>query len=190
MTTSAARPQLTLATSLRSPIAWCAALAGSVVVSIAVGADPAVIAVALTAFVLAFLADIDVRTHRLPNVVVLPLIATSFVVLALVALFTNEWSHLLAAVAGGLGLGACYLLLALLRAGGMGGGDVKLAVALGLTGGWFGLHAWIWVMFAPFVIGGLLALLGLVVRRLTWTAHMPFGPAMALGYVVAAVIAF
>jgi leader peptidase (prepilin peptidase)/N-methyltransferase len=72
----------------------------------------------------------------------------------------------------------------------MGGGDVKLATVLGLTGGWYGLHAWTWVCFLPFFIGGLLALVGLASRRLSWTAHLPFGPALALGYCVAAAAAF
>jgi len=40
------------------------------------------------------------------------------------------------------------------------------------------------------VVGGALALVGLSVRRLTWTAHMPFGPALAIGYLIAVAFAF
>jgi leader peptidase (prepilin peptidase)/N-methyltransferase len=72
----------------------------------------------------------------------------------------------------------------------MGGGDVKLATALGLTAGWYGMHAWTWVLFVPFFVGGLAAAVGLASRRLSWTAHLPFGPAMAVGYCVGVIIAF
>ncbi len=72
----------------------------------------------------------------------------------------------------------------------MGGGDVKLAGLLGLSGGWFGLHSWTWVLIAPFVIGGVVAAIGLLFRRFAWSSHIPFGPAMALGYLMAAVVVF
>jgi leader peptidase (prepilin peptidase)/N-methyltransferase len=175
---------------LRRPTPWVVGVVAAVIVAIFGPHDAATVAVALTAWGTGVLAVIDFHTHRLPNLLVLPLAAGVLVTLFITAAASDRWTALLAAFVGGVGLGLVYFVLALIKAGGMGGGDIKLALVLGMTGGWYGLHAWMWVFFAPFVVGGLLALVGLSVRRVTWTAHMPFGPALAIGYIIAAVFAF
>jgi leader peptidase (prepilin peptidase) / N-methyltransferase len=176
--------------SVRRPLPWVAALTA---VAAALGWGPhdlAAGAVIGTVVVATLLAFVDLATHRLPNRVVLPLWVGVLSWLAVTAVIQNAWRPLLGAVIGSVALGGVYLVLALIRAGAMGGGDVKLATALGLTAGWYGLHAWSWVCFVPFFAGGLAALVGLASRRLSWTAHLPFGPALALGYCIAVVVAF
>ena len=175
---------------LRRPTPWAVGVLAAVVAAWLGPHNLAAVAVVLTAWGVGVLAVIDFHTHRLPNILVLPLAAGVVVTLFIAAAASGTWTNLLAALVGGLGLGLVYFVLALIKAGGMGGGDIKLALVLGMTGGWYGLHAWTWVFFAPFVVGGALALVGLSVRRLTWTAHMPFGPALAIGYLIAVAFAF
>ena len=176
--------------SLRRPLPW-------IVTAIAVTAtmvfgprDFAAVAVVGTVAMATLLAFVDLAIHRLPNRAVLPLWVGVLCWLILTALVQDAWRPLLGALVGSLALGGVYLVLALIRAGAMGGGDVKLATALGLTAGWYGLHGWTWLCFAPFFVGGLAAVVGLASRRLSWTAHIPFGPALALGYCIAVSVAF
>jgi leader peptidase (prepilin peptidase)/N-methyltransferase len=175
---------------VQRPVPWVVALLAAAVALVWGPRDLAAVAVVGTVVATTLLAFVDLAIHRLPNRAVLPLWAGALAWLALTAAITQSWRPLLGAVAGSLALGAVYLGLALVRAGAMGGGDVKLATALGLTAGWYGFHAWTWVCVAPFCIGGLAAVVGLLSRRLSWTAHMPFGPALALGYLMAIVLAF
>jgi len=148
---------------------------------------PVVIA---SAVALVPLALIDIETHRLPNALVGGLGGITVVSMLVIGFATGSPYRLASSLFGGLALGLCYVAPALLSPGAMGGGDVKLAAVLGLTAGWFGVNAWLWLLVTPFVIGGVLGAVGLASRRLTWTAALPFGPALALGYVVASTCGF
>jgi leader peptidase (prepilin peptidase)/N-methyltransferase len=184
------RPLPSAGTSLRRPLPWLVA-AFAVAATLVFGPhDLVAVAVVGTVIVGTLLAFVDVAIHRLPNRAVLPLWVGVLCWLTITAAIDGTWRPLLGAVVGSVALGGVYMVLALIRAGAMGGGDVKLATALGLTAGWYGLHAWTWVCFAPFFVGGLAAVVGLACRRLSWTAHVPFGPALALGYCIAVVVAF
>jgi hypothetical protein len=67
-------------------------------------------------------------------------------------------------------------------------GDVKLALVIGLLLGWFGLNAWLIGLLAAFVVGGLVALVALLLRRVTLRGSIPFGPSMLAGALVALLV--
>jgi leader peptidase (prepilin peptidase)/N-methyltransferase len=139
---------------------------------------PALLALAATGVVLSI---VDLTEHRLPNAVLLPTLVLLAVLLVLASALSGEWMRLLWALAGGAGMFAVYFALALISPSGMGMGDVKFAAPLGLVLGWFGWTVWIAGLFAGFVLGGLVSLIALAVRRVTLRGSIPFGPSMLAG---------
>lgn len=145
------------------------------------GADVAgaILAIAAYAFfgvLSVVLAVIDVRTHRLPDRLVLPAYPITAVLLIAAALLTGTASRLISVAVGALGLFVFYLVLRMLRPGAMGGGDVKLAGVVGAYLGFLGWDAVLLGALAGFVLGGIGALLLLATRRARATARIAFGP--------------
>ncbi len=131
---------------------------------------------------------IDIDVHRLPDLIVLPSYPIAFVLLLVPTVVTGEWGALLRGVLAGLALFVGYLVLALVSpgGGGLGMGDVKLAGVLGLLLGWLGWSPAIVSVLAAFVIGGVIAVILLLMRRASRSSHVAFGPSMILGAWVAA----
>lgn len=127
------------------------------------------------------LAVIDMETHRLPNVIVLPAIVVSTVLLTVATILAGDWTLLRDAVIGGAALFAFYLIVALISPRGMGFGDVKLAGLVGLQLGWFGWQAVVMGGFAAFLIGGVVGIVLLLLGRATRKSGIPFGPYMLAG---------
>jgi leader peptidase (prepilin peptidase)/N-methyltransferase len=127
------------------------------------------------------LALIDIDTHRLPNVIVLPAYAVGAVLLVVAALLLGNPAAILTAALGALAMGGIYLLMALIYPAGMGMGDVKLAGVLGLFLGYLGWPQVGVGFFAAFLLGGLFAIVLLVARRVGRRSGIPFGPWMLLG---------
>jgi leader peptidase (prepilin peptidase)/N-methyltransferase len=130
---------------------------------------------------------IDLDVHRLPDLLVLPSYPIAFVLLLVPTVVTGQWGALLRGVLAGLALFVGYLVLALVSpgGGGLGLGDVKLAGVLGLLLGWLGWSPAIVSVLAAFVIGGVIALILLLVGRASRSSHVAFGPSMILGAWVA-----
>ncbi|MDQ0735773.1 prepilin peptidase [Arthrobacter agilis] len=126
------------------------------------------------------LGAIDLRSALLPDAVLLRFTAVSVPLLLVAAAGTGRWSGLAGAAAGGATLCAVYLLLALISAGGLGMGDVKLAAVLGLFGGWGGSAAWLGTLLGGFLLGGVVGLAVLLLRRGSRGSTFPFGPGMLL----------
>lgn len=124
---------------------------------------------------------IDLDTHRLPNVIVLPSYLVAGVLLTIAAWLSGDWPSLLRAAIGMAVLYAFYFLLRLVRPGGMGGGDVKLAGVIGLYLGWLGWGALAVGAFFAFVYGGVFGIALLIARRAGRRTAIPFGPWMILG---------
>ena len=137
--------------------------------------------------VAAALTFIDLDVHRLPDLIVLPSYPIALVLLLVPTVVSGHWGWLLRAVLAGPVLFAVYLVLALVSpgGGGLGFGDVKLAGVLGLLLGWLGWGPVIVSVLAAFVIGGLIALILLLARRVSRSSQMAFGPSMILGAWVA-----
>ena len=128
----------------------------------------------------AALSVIDVREHRLPNLLTLPGAAAILTACA-------DCGRGPAGLLGATALGGLYLAVRLVAPAAMGGGDVKLAVGLGALTGALGAPVWLLAALgAPL----LTAMLGTAVAlhrrdRLVGTV-VPHGPSMCLASLAAA----
>ena len=126
------------------------------------------------------LALIDIDTHRLPNVIVLPAYLVGAVLLGAVALLTGDLGALGLAAIGAVATGGTYLALALARPGGMGMGDVKLAGVAGLFLGWLGVPELVLGTVAAFVLGGVYGV-GMLLAGRGRRSAIAFGPWLLAG---------
>jgi len=153
----------------------------------AVGTGPTVAAIlqlvayAYLAAITIALALIDIDVHRLPDALVLPAYAVGAVLLGVAALLRGDMGALIRLAAGAAILFAFYLVLALISPRGMGMGDVKLAGVLGLFLGFLGWGPMAVGAVAGFVLGGVFALVLIVLRRARRGSGIPFGPWMLAG---------
>lgn len=127
------------------------------------------------------LALIDIDTHRLPDRIVLP----SYVVVALLLVLASApdgaWGAALRALLAGAALWLVYAVMWFAYPSGMGFGDVKLAGVLGMLLGWLGWGSLAIGAFGAFLVGGVYALVLLVLRRAGRKSGIPFGPWMLVG---------
>jgi leader peptidase (prepilin peptidase) / N-methyltransferase len=135
---------------------------------------------------------IDVQLFRLPDLIVLPSIVISLVLVVVVSIAIDDPKSIRFALAGA-GLYFGFLLLAhLVYPRGMGFGDVKLAAVMGLYVGWLGtsyaaaIGLVLWAMLIGFVAGSIVGMALLAIRRRS--KQIPFGPFLALGAVVAVLL--
>lgn len=136
----------------------------------------------------AWLIAIDLRTHRLPNRIVLLTLAAVIVLVAIDAAATGESSGMVRALLGMLLLGGFYALLRLISRSGMGGGDVKLAAVIGVVLGWHGWPQFVIGAASAFVLGSLYALALILLRRASGATHIAFGPWMIAGAVIGVIV--
>jgi leader peptidase (prepilin peptidase)/N-methyltransferase len=153
----------------------CAALAA------ATGRHPEAAVWLLLAPVGVLLALVDLRVHRLPDVLTLPSAAATAALLGAAALLPAAAGSWPTALLGGLALGAGYLVLFLINPAGMGLGDVKLALALGTALGWYGWPVLVTGAFAGLLYGALYGLALLALRRADRKSALPLGPFMLGG---------
>ncbi|KQZ25309.1 prepilin peptidase [Microbacterium sp. Root553] len=124
---------------------------------------------------------IDIRSHRLPDRIVLPTLAVLVVLVAVDAAVAGESGTTVRSLLGMLILGGFYAVLRALSRQGIGGGDVKLAAVIGLTLAWHGWQALAVGAASAFVIGALYAIGLMVLRRADGATRIAFGPWMILG---------
>jgi leader peptidase (prepilin peptidase) / N-methyltransferase len=60
-------------------------------------------------------------------------------------------------------------------------GDVKFAFPLGLCVGWYSADFWLLAIFTSFLLAGLVAVIGLLTKRMTRKSRIAFGPYMFVG---------
>jgi leader peptidase (prepilin peptidase)/N-methyltransferase len=160
-------------------IAATAALFGRV--ALRFGLSPAALAYLWLAGAAVVLTVIDLRSRRLPNVIVAPSCVAMLGLLAAASAANGDWPALGRAGIGGLGLLAAYFGLAALSPNGMGMGDVKLAGLLGLSLAYLGWAEFAVGALAAFVLGGVFCLGVIAMRGGDRSAAIPFGPWMLAG---------
>ncbi|WP_375384586.1 prepilin peptidase [uncultured Microbacterium sp.] len=139
------------------------------------------VAFAVFAVLSVVLAEIDARTHRIPNRLVLPGYLVAIALFVAACLVGAPWVTLLRAAVAMVALFGFYLALRLLSRSAMGGGDVKLAGLIGLHLGWLGWTELAVGAIAAFVLGGLYAVVLLASGRAGRRTRIPFGPWMLAG---------
>ena len=136
---------------------------------------------------------IDLREHRLPNALTLPMLIVTPVGLG-VADALDGTSPSVSTGWSGAGLGALLWLAALgliwllSRGRGMGLGDVKLSPSLGAMLGWLSLETALVGLALSFILGGAVGAVLLITKRVHRRAAIPFGPFLFLGSLVAIVM--
>lgn len=145
-----------------------------------------VAAFAYAAVVGVTLAIIDFRTHRLPNRIVLPSYVVGVILFGIAALLAADGLRFVQALLGMVLMFTAYFAMALPRRAGIGMGDVKLAGLLGLHLGWLGWGSVAVGYFCAFLLGGIVSIALLIMRKANRTTRIPFGPWMILGAVIGA----
>jgi len=153
-----------------------------------IGATWALPGFLLFGWLLVVVTVIDLRTHRIPNRLTYPLTPALLALLVVAALLDGTPGVAARTVLGGLVAFGVLLLLALINPRGMGMGDVKLAAFIGIGLGYLGWGYVALGMFAAFLGGGVIAALLLALRLRTRKDHIPFGPWLALGALVALLV--
>jgi leader peptidase (prepilin peptidase)/N-methyltransferase len=131
------------------------------------------------------LSVIDFEHFLLPNRIVYPLAVVTVALLTAAALGDDAWGALGRAVLGGAVAMLALGLLHLVSPRSMGFGDVKLAFVLGLALGWLGWGELVLGLFCGFLAGAIVGGVLIVLRRRGRKDHLPFGPFLAFGTLVA-----
>lgn len=128
---------------------------------------------------------IDLDTFLLPNRIVYPLTVTLVVLLGVAALVDDTGADLVRALLGGLSAFAFFLVVHLIAPRGMGFGDVKLSFSLGVALGWLSWGSVFLGLFLGFLLGAVIGVALIATRVRTRRDHVPFGPFLAAGTVLA-----
>ena len=131
------------------------------------------------------LAFIDVAVHRLPDPLTAAACGGTLGLLAIAALTAHQPSHLGRAAIGAAALACFYLALSVIRPGGLGLGDAKLAASGGAALGWISWQALLSGTIAAFALAAVYGGVLLALHRATRTSHLPLGPFIILGALVA-----
>jgi leader peptidase (prepilin peptidase)/N-methyltransferase len=133
---------------------------------------------------------VDVDVHRLPEGLTLPTVPALLVLLAVASATTGDWGALLRAVVCGAAGWLVYAVLAFVVPGGLGLGDATLGGLVALPLGYLGWGVPIVGFVLAYLLSGLVAVVGLALRRLTLRSHIAFGPFIVVGALAALLVRF
>ncbi len=142
---------------------------------------PAVGAVTLAGLMLVALGLVDTAEHRLPDALTWPSLVLAAGTVALTALLAPHSGSLPRAALVGAVLFALFGLVHLVSSRSMGRGDVKLVPSLGLLTGYFSVPVTALALVVAFLSGAIVAVAGLLIRRLSLRSALPFGPFLLWG---------
>lgn len=140
------------------------------------GRDSLVVAL-MAALCLTALSAVDARSRRLPNVGTM-----SAAGLGLFAAFLADGGAGLGRAA--LGAAGTFLVLFAIKVAlsrSIGWGDVKLGLALGAFGGFFGVWVLVFGICLGLILNGVVGALLLVTRHARWGARLALGPSLSIG---------
>lgn len=146
---------------------------------------PALLCFATVALALTW---VDLDVHRLPEGLTLPSLPILVAQLALAAGAGDDWGLLGRSLLSAGALAALALVLALVAAAlgsGFGLGDVVLCGLIGLVTGAVGWWLPLVALYTAFLLGGLYAVVHVVVRRRSRRDAVPFGPFLVAGALLA-----
>ncbi len=127
----------------------------------------------------------DLDHKRIPNRILYPGTIVATLLLGGGAALDGDLGGFGRSLVGGAGYFFLLLLIALVARGGFGFGDVKLAFLLGEFCAFRSWEAVFVAVLGAFLIGGLVSLVLLVLRRVGRKDALPFGPSMVAGAFVA-----
>ncbi len=133
---------------------------------------------------------VDVDVHRLPEGLTLPTLPALVVLLAVASTTIGDWGSLLRAVICGAAGWLVYAVLAFIVPGGLGLGDATLGGLVALPLGYLGWGVPILGFVLAYLLSGVVAVVGLALRRLTLRSHIAFGPFIVVGALAALLVRF
>lgn len=131
---------------------------------------------------------IDINTFRLPNAITYPLAGVMAVFMGIAAGMQGEWSRFTTMVGGAIFLAGTLFLVNRINPKGMGLGDVKYAIPMGITLGYFGIGTVMVGYFLALFVGvgwGIALMAKTGFKRRT---AMPFGPGLVIGALAALLV--
>jgi leader peptidase (prepilin peptidase) / N-methyltransferase len=149
------------------------------------GADWALPAYLVLVSALLALSMIDFDTFLLPNKIVYPLAAALVALFGAAALLDDAGGDYVRALLGGLAAYAFFLTVHLIAPRGMGFGDVKLSFSLGVALGWISWGSVFVGLFLGFLLGAVIGVILIATKVRSRRDHVPFGPFLAAGTVLA-----
>jgi leader peptidase (prepilin peptidase)/N-methyltransferase len=162
--------------SMQYPLVEALCLAASLLCAEHFGYSPQLAASLVFTWMLLALAVIDFNTHFLPDALTLPLLWLGLL-LSLAGVFTHPAAGILGAAAGYLSLWSVYHVFRLLTGReGMGYGDFKLLAALGA---WMGWQALPMIILLSSLVGSVVGVSLILMRRLEREQPIGFGPYLA-----------
>lgn len=142
---------------------------------------PTIVLVGWAGVLLVVLGAVDIAVHRLPDALTLPAIPiTAALVLGTWLAAPSAGDPRTALVAAAV-VTALFAGMAALAPRAMGRGDVKLVPTPALLTGFVSGPAALWWLVLAFGIGAVIAVAGLVTRRLRPGSAIPFGPCLLAG---------
>jgi leader peptidase (prepilin peptidase)/N-methyltransferase len=134
------------------------------------------------------LARIDIREHRLPNKLVLPLFPIALLGQLVASFIGGDWQRLAsAAVAAAV---AFVLGLIVNHFAALGMGDVKLIAGMSLALGWFNPLLPLLALVAGFMAATVFVLVLLMLRKTRMGSSIALGPYLLFGFATALVGSF
>ncbi len=136
---------------------------------------------------LAWLSVVDWREQRLPRRLIYATALGAGGALAIGSLVGHRAERLWWMLAGAAGSLVAVGLMHAVSRGGLGDGDVRLAGLIGLVLGYWGVMPVVAGLTLGFMLGAIGGLVAVATGRATLRSHIPFGPFLATGALVAAV---
>lgn len=143
-----------------------------------------IVALCYFAFIGVVLSIIDLKTQRLPDVLVLPTFVVSLVLLSASALLIDEPSRILTMFICAVASSFLYGILWFFFPNGFGFGDVKLMLVVGAILGWFSVGQAVLGVMLPFIVLSVVALPLMLVKIVGRKTKAPLGPWIILGAII------
>jgi len=128
---------------------------------------------------------IDLDHFLLPNRVLYPTGIAMTALFVVPAVVDGQGDAYLRGVLGGAAAFAVFFVIHLVQPRGMGFGDVRLSFVLGFALGWLSWGHVYLGLFLGFLLGAVLGTLLIALRLRTRKDHVPFGPFLAAGAMIA-----
>jgi leader peptidase (prepilin peptidase) / N-methyltransferase len=140
------------------------------------GITPLFVVYTLMVSSLLVIALIDLDHKIIPNIITIPGVIVGF--------FLSLWILPITPLDSLLGLtlgGTMFYVIALVWRGGMGGGDIKL---IAMIGSFLGLQGAIFTMFSSALLGSVIGVILILLRKKGRKDTVPFGPFLAVGAII------
>jgi leader peptidase (prepilin peptidase)/N-methyltransferase len=131
------------------------------------------------------LAVIDLEQMILPKKIVYPTLAMVAGLLVLASAVTGDWHDLLVAAICSISWFIVFFLMNFASPRVLGFGDVRLALVLGLGLGWLGWRYVVLGFFAANLIGAIVGVSLIVMKKMARDQPIPYGVFLALGAALA-----